>query len=33
MDNAANNDTCMSAIQESLRLRQIIFVDHERQIR
>ena len=33
MDNAANNDTCITAIQESLKLRQISFIDHERHIR
>jgi hypothetical protein len=33
MDNAANNDTCTAAIQESLKQCQIEFVDQERQIR
>jgi hypothetical protein len=33
MDNAANNNTCTTAIQESLEQHQIEFVDQERQIR
>ena len=33
MDNATNNNTCMTAIQESLMQCQIRFVDQERQIR
>jgi hypothetical protein len=33
MDNVANNDTCMTAIQESLKLHNIEFNNQERRIR